>query len=89
MNDYLRELYITLTRPRGSLVGFASFVYRNEWFFSDIAIHLTKSGDDISLAFPDKTLCNGRRMNVFFPINKEIAEAIKIAIADEYFKLSK
>lgn len=89
MNEIIKEVSITLTRPRGSLVGFVSLTYRGEWFFSDIAVHLTKAGDGIRLAFPDKTLCNGKRMNVFFPISKEVGEAVRSAIATKYFAMMK
>ena len=89
MNEILKEISLTLTRPRGSLIGFASLVYRDEWFFSDIGVHLTKAGDGIRLAFPDKTLFSGKRMNIFFPISREVGEAVRIAIANKYFELMK
>ena len=84
----INELSVTLVRPFNSLVAFGSLVYADEWYFGHIGLHLTQDGD-LRCAFPDKTMLNGKRMNVYFPIKKEVEEAVRASFSKKYFEMTK
>jgi len=61
------------------LIGFSACLFDNRLSLSSIAVY-TKPNGDIRLVFPDRTLPNSRKINIFFPINNETYEVIKEAI---------
>lgn len=83
----LSEISITPIRPQRSHIAWCSLVYRREWFLGDIALHVTKDGNDFRLSYPAKTLFNGAVINTFYPISKEIGDLVKSAIVEEYLAL--
>jgi hypothetical protein len=80
----ITELSFTPIRPRGTLLGFCSLLYRGELFLGNIALHATSDGKDFKIYFPDKILFNGVRTHIYYPVSKEISEIIKQAITDHY-----
>ena len=89
-NDPLiSEVRVTPIAARDTLLAFASLLYRSELRLSDIALHSTRKGDDFTLAFPRKRLFNGAEVHIIYPIQKEIAEAIKAAVVSKYLDLVK
>lgn len=82
----LDKISITFIRPHGSLVAFGTLLW-DGWLLSDIGIHLVKS--DIFLTFPNKNLTNGKRLNVYHPVSKEVSEIVRQAFAKRFFELNK
>lgn len=75
-----------LNRPRfDGHLGFASIVLNGAYGLSDIGIH-KKEGGGIRLNFPDKLLRNGRKIQVFYPLNAEARAVIEKAIEEEIEK---
>ena len=84
----ISEIQITLIRPQGSLVAFASCVVNKALYIGDIAIHSSLTNTEgLRLVYPDKTLPNGKKVNCIHPINRESGEMISKAIIGEYKKL--
>ena len=86
-NPFVSEVRVTPIAARDTLLAFASVLYRDELRLSDIALYSTRTGDDFTLAFPRKRLFNGANVHIIYPIQKEIAEAIKVAIVAKYLDL--
>ena len=80
----ITEISFTPVRPRDTLLGFASVLYRSELRLSDIALHCTSKGADYTVVFPCKTLFNGARVNVYYPTSGDVGEAIRRAIIEKY-----
>ena len=62
------------------LIGFASCQFGNRLALNCIAVYTRPSGVGIRCVFPEKTLPNGLKVNVFHPINDEARTAIEDAI---------
>ena len=88
-NSFISEVRFTPIAARDTLLGFASILYRNELRLSDIALHCTRQGDDFTLAYPLKRLFNGAEVHIVYPVQKEIAEAMKAAVVTKYLDLIK
>ncbi len=80
----ISEVSVTPVRPKNTLVAFCSFVYRKEFYLGDIALHIDLSGDGYRLAYPEKTLFNGTRCQIIFPLSSNIGDAIKNVIVTKY-----
>ena len=83
ISSLISEVSVTPIRPKDTLIAFCSFVYRNEFFFGDIALHIEPSGG-YSLRWPAKTLFNGSRCQIHYPLSAEIGDAVKNAIVTKY-----
>ena len=84
----ISEIQITLIKPQGSLVAFASCVVNDALYIGDIAIHSSLTNTEgFRLVYPDKTLPSGKKLNCVYPINKESGAIISGAIIGEYKKL--
>lgn len=86
VDSIISELSFTPVRPRGTLLGFCSLLYRGELFLGNIALHATPDGKDFKLSYPDKILFNGVKTNIFYPVSKDVAEIFKSAIKEHYLK---
>ena len=69
------------------LIGIASCLFDNNLSLNCISVYLKPSGE-IRLLFPNKQLPNARDINIYFPVNRECYELIKIAIEDKIKKLN-
>lgn len=70
------------------LIGFASCLFYEKLSLNSVAVYTTPSGD-LRLLFPDKLLPNGKQINIFYPIRKEVYEEIRIAIVNKIKELAK
>lgn len=61
------------------LIGFASCLFDNKLSLNSISVYTTPSGD-IRLVFPNKQLPNSKEINIFYPINTETYELIRVAV---------
>jgi hypothetical protein len=67
----LTEMQFTAVKPKNGLIGFVSFVYNGEIYFSSIAVFTKKDGSGYSLSFPGKNI-GSKTIHYYHPINKEI-----------------
>ena len=79
----ISEVNITLIKPKEGLIGFASCVVDDKWYFGNIGIYTCLEGEDYRLTYPTKKLKNGQNMNTVHPINQEAEQAVKKAIIDK------
>ena len=74
----ISEVQVTPIKPIDGLVGFASLVFDNKLYLSSIGIYTRLQGG-YHLAFPTKG-----HINIFHPINKEIATEIEDAVISKF-----
>jgi stage V sporulation protein G len=78
----ISEIQIIPIKPNNGLVGFASFVFDNCFYFSSIGIYTRPQGG-YRLTYPTRKTPNGS-LQVFNPINREVANAIELAVISKY-----
>lgn len=90
MNEIvINEPTIIPIKPTGKgLIGFASCTFNNSLSLNSMAIYTRLAGDGIRLVYPDKVLPNGKVINLFYPITREIGELIEKAIFDKYTQIA-
>lgn len=79
--------FIPLKPNEKGLIGIASVVYNNSFSLNCISVYIRPNGD-LRLLFPVKILPNSKEINVYYPICKEVYEAIKKAIVDKYLEIT-
>ena len=80
-NMIIKEVVFYPLRPNDKgLIGFASCLFDNKLSLNSIAVYTRPDGSDYRLLFPSKTLANGKEINVFYPISRQVSEAIKSAV---------
>ena len=83
MKNLITEIQIYPTKPVNGLVGFASFVYNQEFYFGSIGIY-TKPHGGYRLTYPTKG-----NFNIFHPINRSIAEQVEQAVISKFEEVTK
>jgi len=82
------EIQIIPVNPQSGLVAFASCLINNQFYIGGIGVYTSPlSPDYFRLVYPTKVLNNGRKLNIVYPINKEIGSIVQKRIAEEYLKL--
>lgn len=71
----LTELQYTPVKPKNGLIGFVSFVYNSEIYFSSIGVFTKKDGIGYSISYPGKPLAD-KTIHYYHPINKEVGSTI-------------
>jgi len=75
-------------KPNGKgLIGIASVLFNGCLSLNSISVYLRPDGS-LRLVFPNKVLPNGRKVNIFYPIRREVNEAITRAIEDKYKQIT-
>ena len=87
MKDILSEVQITPIKARDGLVGFASFVYNDSFYFGSIGIYTRPQGG-YRLTYPTRK-GNNSNFNIFHPINREVAEEIEKVIISKFEDVTK
>ena len=80
--------FFPLRPTEKGLIGIASCLFNNQLSLNSISVYSTLSGD-IRLLFPDKVLPNSKRINIYYPVNKHVYEAIKDAVDSKLRELAK
>ena len=89
MNEIVvSEIEIVPTKPKNGLVAFASCVINNQLYIGNIAIYTRPDGNDFRLAYPTKTLPNGKQINCVHPINRYAGEIIRSRIVERFVEIS-
>ena len=87
MKAILSEVQITPIKAQDGLVGFASFVYNDSFYFGSIGIYTRPQGG-YRLTYPTRKGVNGN-FNIFHPINREVAEEIEKVIIFKFEDVTK
>lgn len=82
MKDSVSEIQIMPIKPREGLVGFASFIFDDNFYFGSIGIY-TKPKGGYRLTYPTRKISD-QSLPIFHPINKEIASAIEQAVIEKF-----
>jgi len=84
----ISEINIVPIKPNNGLIAFASFVLDNSFYFGNIGIY-TRLDGSFKLVYPNKILSNGKKISNFYPINRETAKELTIAISEKYNEILK
>lgn len=85
----VKEISIYPVKPSNGLLGFASCLFEEKLSLNSIAIYSKPDGNGYRVLYPDKVLRNGKKISLFYPINKEIGRAIEQAIVGAFEELTK
>lgn len=80
MTTKVSEVKITFIKPSCGLIGFASCVVDDKWYFGNIGIYTCLDGEDYRLTYPARKLKNGQNINTVHPITEEAGQAVRQAI---------
>ena len=84
----ITEIQITPIKPSNGLVAFASAVINHQFYVGNIAVYTAPSKKlGHRLVFPTKKLANGKNVDCFYPINKEVSHVLSKMIIDTYIEL--
>lgn len=78
MKKLISEIEIIPVKPNNGLIGFASFVYNQDFFFGSIGIY-TKPQGGYRLTYPTKN-----NFNLFHPINKDLARQVEQTVISKF-----
>ncbi len=82
MTNRLSEIQIIPIKPQNGLVAFASFVLDKSLYLGSIGI-MTRPNGGYRLVYPTKKVAD-RNLNIFYPINKEIAKVIENEVVKRF-----
>lgn len=82
MTNRLSEIQIIPIKPQNGLVALASFVLDESIFLGSIGI-MTRPQGGYRLVYPTKKVAE-RSLNIFYPINREIAQVIETEIVRQF-----
>ena len=85
----ISEIQLTMIKPQGSLVGFASAVINDQIYVGCIAIHNDLLNESFRCVYPTKRFKDGNELPIYHPINKQAGEALQTAIITEWENLIK
>ena len=82
------EIQVVPVKPKNGLVAFASAVINNQIYVGNIAIYTSLSSQNgFRLVYPSKSLNNGTKLDIIYPINKEAGSIVQRQIVEQYLKL--
>ena len=84
----IKEINIYPVKPKNGLIAFASCLYNNRLSLNSIAVYTRPDGNGYRLVYPSKTLPNGKTINIFYPIDRDIGQMIEKNIAKKIEKLA-
>lgn len=86
MDINLSEIEIIPVRPQKGLLAYCSFVINNAFCVNDVGIHISPDGRRHYLFYPVKTLRNGKSINIFYPSNRQAAQAVEEQVVKAFLK---
>ena len=87
MTNRLSEIQIIPIKPQNGLVAFASLVLDGSLYLGSIGI-MTRPQGGYRLVYPTKKVAE-RNLNIFYPINKEIAQLIENEVVKRFEEVMK
>ena len=88
MKQRLTEIEIVPIKAKEGLVGFASLILDNEFYFGSIGIHTKLDGSGFRLTYPTK-LVGIKQLNIYHPISKEASRMIEEAVITKFKEVMK
>ncbi|EKD57579.1 MAG: hypothetical protein ACD_57C00224G0002 [uncultured bacterium] len=79
----ISEIQIVPIKPKDGLVGFVSFVLNGWFYLGSIGIY-TRLDGNYRLTYPTKD-----SRNIFYPINREISDAIEKQVIIKFEEVTK
>jgi len=83
----ITEITLTPITPRDGLVAFASLTFNECLRLNDIAVHTDIKNGGFRLCYPAKEIFTGKKINLFYPINKETGKILTEVVSAELEKL--
>lgn len=85
----ITEVSIYPVKPKNGLLGFASCLFEGKLSLNSIAIYTKPDGSGYRLVYPSKILPNGKQINLFYPIDRDIGNLIERAVIGKFEDLMK
>ena len=85
MQNKVTEIQIIPIKPKDGLVGFASLIFDNSFYFASIGIYTRPQGG-YRLTYPTRKALSGT-LPIFHPINKDVASLIEQTIISQFEQL--
>ena len=82
METRVSNVQIIPIKPKDGLIGFASLIFDNSFYFGSIGIY-TRPDGSLRLTFPTRKISD-QSLPVFHPIDKEIANLIDQAVISKF-----
>jgi len=82
----ISEIEIVPIKPKGGLIGFASFVLDEKYYVSSVAVFTKLDGSGYRLVYPSKKV-GEKNINIFHPINSQVGKVIEEAVTEKVNKL--
>lgn len=79
----ISQIHFTQVCPREGLIGFVNFVIDDLYAVGGVGVHTRLNKDGIRLLYPNKQLPNGNNVNLFYPLIKDVGNAIEEIIFDK------
>ncbi len=73
--------------PKQGHIAFANVVFEDKLALNGIGIHTCLQRSGFRLLYPTKQLPNGKIIQIYHPINKQIADEIQDTIIGQYEEL--
>lgn len=83
---HVTEVEFVPIKPRDGLIGFASCVVDDQFYFGSIGVHTRLDGEGIRITYPARKIGN-TNLPVYHPIKKEVNGAIRKAISEKVKEL--
>jgi DNA-binding cell septation regulator SpoVG len=85
MKSKITEIQIAPIKPRDGLVAFVSFVYDGNIFLGSMGLYTRPQGG-YRITYPLRKNTE-KDLNIYFPVNRDVAQAIEEMIGDKYEEL--
>ena len=82
MRNKISEVQIVPIKPQDGLVGFASFVFDDSFYFRSVGIY-TRPNGGYRLTYPTRKIAS-EYCHLFHPIKKQISDAIEQAVITQF-----
>lgn len=84
MNHYeVTEINFVPVKPKDGLLGFVNLIINKDFHVGSIGVFLRPDGQDIRLAFPEKTIFTGAKIKYFLPLNPDLMSEMYDAIREK------
>jgi DNA-binding cell septation regulator SpoVG len=86
-SNLVTQVEIIPVRPSKGLIAFSNIVIEGKLALNGVGIHTCLSRSGFRLLYPTKTLPNGKVIQMYYPINKQVADEIQDTIIGQYEEL--